>query len=275
MFSAFIIALREGFEIAIAIAILLIYLRKTERTNLVPAVVTGIISAVVASVAGGYIMSSFLSGDNVLEGPFYLLASALVISMIIWMWRTSMQLGVQVTKTVEKTEGRSLAKTKFIIGGFAFILVLREGIELVIFLLAISSATQGTQWVLASIGGLILSVLVCVGVVRGFVKVNMQRFFKASAIVLMIFVIQLLNGAAHEFIEHNWIQNPGGSIMGFIDWAEDSNFFADIAVISFLLLIPYALIQSIVTKKRNDSHHPQSINLGINHHHIDHPTSVS
>lgn len=274
MFSAFIIALREGFEIAIAIAILLIYLRKTERMNLVPAVVTGIIAAVIASVACGYAMSSFLSGDNILEGPFYLLASVLVISMIVWMWRTSMQLGVQVTRTVERTEGRSLAKTKFIIGGFAFILVLREGIELVIFLLAISSSTEGTAWVLASVGGLLLSVLVCVGVVRGFVKVDMRRFFKASALVLMIFVVQLVNGAAHEFIEHNWIPNPGGSFMRFIDWAEDSNFFADVAVIAFLLLIPYALIQSFVTKKRNDIHLAQNIHVGINHH-IDHPTSVS
>jgi len=250
MFSAFIIALREGFEIAIAVSILIIYLRKTERRNLLPAVGIGIVSAAALSIAAAIVMNALLVGEESLEGPFYLLASALVISMIVWMWRTSMQLGVQVTRTVDNAEGKSLARTKLAVGGLAFVLVFREGIELVIFLLAISSSTQGGQWALAALAGIVLSVALCAAVVRGMLKVNIQRFFKASAVVLIIFVAQLLNGAAHEFIEHNWIPNPGGSLMAFIDWAQDSNVFAGVAVAAFLGLIPYALFQAQAARRK-------------------------
>ncbi len=250
MVSAFIIALREGFEIAIALSILFIYLKKSERRNLLPSVGIGAAAAIAASVAGGFIMQAYLVGDEALEGPFYLLASILVISMIVWMWRTSMQLGTQVTHTIDKMQGKTLNRTKFAIGGLAFILVFREGIELVIFLLAISSSVQGAQWVIAAIVGLALSGVLCVAVVRGMVRVNIQKFFKASAIVLIIFVAQLINGAAHEFIEHNWIPNPGGRLMAFIDWAEDSNVFAGVAVVAFLALIPYALLQAGAARRR-------------------------
>ena len=109
---------------------------------------------------------------------------------------------------------------------------------------------QGTQWVLAALGGLAFSGVLCVAVVRGMLHVNIQKFFRASAFVLIIFVAQLINGAAHEFIEHNWIPNPGGPVMGFIDWAEDSNVFAAVAVVAFLMLIPYALLQARSARRK-------------------------
>lgn len=251
MFSSFIIALREGFETAIAISILMIYLRKTGRDGLMPAVITGIVAGVLASIAGAIFLDRYYTAEEgALEGPLLVVASVLVISMIVWMWRTSMQLGSQVTRVVHRAEGGSLLKARLTMAGFAFILVAREGIELVVFLLAISTATQATQWVTASILGVVTSVVVCFAVVRGMVTVNITKFFRASAIVLMIFVVQLLIEAYHELVEHFVLPNPGVSIMSVVDGLEQSHLFANIAVGAFVLLIPYALITSWIAKHR-------------------------
>ena len=260
MFSVFIIALREGFETAIAIAIMVAYLRKTGRESLMPSVITGIGLGVVASVLGAVLLNSYYTAEEgVLEGPLLLIASVLVISMIIWMWRTSMQLGSQVSRVVNKAEGRSLWRTRLTMGGFAFVLVIREGIELVVFILAISTATQATQWVTVSVLGVLTAIAVCYAVVRGMVGVNILQFFKASALVLVIFVAELVIGAFHELVEQNMIPNPGRSVMYVVDGLAHAHIFANIAVGAFVLLIPYALIQSWVKKQRTVPARPVAV----------------
>ena len=252
MFSSFVIALREGFETAIAISILIIYLRKTGREGLMPAVVVGIGAGILASIAGAILLDAYYTAEEgVLEGPLLVVASLLVISMIVWMWRTSMQLGTQVTRVVHRAEARSIWRARLTMAGFAFILVAREGIELVVFLLAISTATQASQWITASLLGLATAVVVCFAVVRGMVGVNVQQFFKASAMVLIIFVVQLIIGAFHELVEHSMIPDPGRPVMSIVDGLEHSHVFANIAVAAFVLLIPYALITAWVKKHRS------------------------
>jgi high-affinity iron transporter len=254
MLTPFIIALREGFETAIAVSILIIYLRKTSRERLLPAVFVGIGLGVLVSVAGAFALSTlYQSEESALEGPLMLVAIVLVLSMVIWMWRTSMQLGAQVTRVVKSAETRSTLGSVLAMGGFAFILVVREGIELVVFLFAISSATQAAQWVAASIAGVLVSVVVCVAVVRGMLGVNVLQFFKASAVVLLIFVVQLAVGAVHELVEHSMMPNPGPAVMAFVDGVEHTHLFANIAVGAFVLLIPYALISARRGKLRSRS----------------------
>ena len=50
MLNAFVITLREGLEAFLIVAIILAYLRKTNRANLVPAVHWGIVLSVVMSI---------------------------------------------------------------------------------------------------------------------------------------------------------------------------------------------------------------------------------
>ena len=55
MIQAFVITLREGLEAFLIVAITLAYLRKSERDDLVPAVLWGIGLAVALSIGAAYL----------------------------------------------------------------------------------------------------------------------------------------------------------------------------------------------------------------------------
>ena len=72
MLQAFIVTLREGLEAFLIVAISLTYLRKSGRAELAKAVHWGIVAAVVASAAGGYLLYN-AANQEWLEGPLAIL----------------------------------------------------------------------------------------------------------------------------------------------------------------------------------------------------------
>jgi uncharacterized membrane protein len=84
---------------------------------------------------------------------------------------------------------------------FAVIMVLREGVETVLFLSAISLTTTALWSFIGGILGLVIATVFAVFFIKGSVRVDLPRFFRVTNIVLFIFIIQLLINAYHEFSE--------------------------------------------------------------------------
>ena len=88
MLQAFVITLREGLEAFLIIAISLAYLRKSHRSELIPAVHWGIATSALLSIAAGWL---FYQARNqaLWEGVLALAAAVSVASLTIHMWRTA------------------------------------------------------------------------------------------------------------------------------------------------------------------------------------------
>jgi len=91
----------------------------------------------------------------------------------------------------------------------AFIIIIREGIELV--LLTTGAASVGSlnqvSVILGSIIGLAISIFIGLLIFYGIKSINMRVFFKITNVMLILFAAGLITYGIHEFIEAGII-NP-------------------------------------------------------------------
>jgi high-affinity iron transporter len=165
MLQILIITMREGIEAFLIVAITAGILRQTGRAALLPAVYTGTGLAVVVS----FIASMFFAeADNkpLWEGVLAAAAAVMVISMTVYMWRAA--------RTMRATIGARLDQ----------------------------AMQQGQQRLLAGallgVGG---AVLIAWAWTRYGRRINLPRFFKVTAIFLLIFSVQLVIYTFHELFE--------------------------------------------------------------------------
>ncbi len=210
MLEATVITLREGIEAALVVGILLAYLRKTGRESLSRFAVFGLGAAVLASVLGAVLIQRYgIDPENeVLEGTVMFVAAGLVGSLVFWMWRTGRSVRQRLEGRLAALVGQGETASpggRAAIGviAFAFLMVLREGVETVLFLVALSG-TIGANPLYNALGGslgLLLAILFGYLLVQGSVRVNLQRFFGITGVVLLLLVAKLIAGGFHEFFE--------------------------------------------------------------------------
>ncbi|HEV8242326.1 MAG TPA: Fe-S-containing protein [Thermoanaerobaculia bacterium] len=205
MLEALIIALREGIEAALLVAIIVAFLRKEGRGELLRYVWAGIGAAVLASVAGGIALRRVAVNEEVFEGLLYVASAVVVSSMLWWMWRHARALSGQIRGSLGRIVGRGGAA----VGGglflFTFLMIFREGVETVLFLAAVSLTTSGVAALLGTLLGLLLATVFAVLFIRGSVRVDLGRFLRVTAVALFIFVVQLLVNGYHELAEAGWL----------------------------------------------------------------------
>ena len=210
MLEAMVVTLREGIEAALVVGILLAYLRKTGRQALARSVLLGLGAAILASLLGAVLVQRYgLDTENeVLEGSLMFLAAGLVGSLVIWMWRMGRNVRRQLEERLDALAddaGTPRARRRAALGVFAlaFFMVLREGVETVLFLAALSQ-TVGANPLYNALGGglgLVLAVLLGFLLVKGSLRVNLHRFFGVTGIVLLLLVAKLVAAGFHEFFE--------------------------------------------------------------------------
>lgn len=205
MFESLIITLREGVEAALVAGIMIIYLRKTGRAALVRWVYLGLAAGIAASFLCAGVVAALGIAEEAYEGWLMILGAAFVASMVAWMLRTSKRLKGAIEERVEAIASRHEAAVSIGLFGLTFVLILREGIEMVLFLAAVRLTTDSLLAFLGGILGLGLAVLFGVAFVRGTVRVDLARFFKVTAVVLFVLAAQLLLGGVHEFGEKGTI----------------------------------------------------------------------
>jgi len=202
MFESLIITLREGIEAALIVGIVMAYLQKINRADLGKYVIAGVIVAVGLSAVLAVLFQRLTFNQEAYEGAIMLTAAIFVGTFMIWMHHHAQQLkqGIQ-NKVKTLLANRSSRVAAWGLFAFAAIMVLREGVETVLFLSAISLTTAALWSFLGGILGLVLATVFAVFFIKGSVRVDLPRFFRVTNIVLFIFIIQLLINAYHEFSE--------------------------------------------------------------------------
>lgn len=235
MLQAFIITLREGVEAALIVGITLAYLAKIGRNELRKAVYAALAAAFVGSIAAALVISRLNLNQDIFEGWVMLIAAAFVITMIIFMMKTGRKLKGQI-------EGKLglLARNDAWIGLFLFVflMVLREGVETVLIL---SAVTLNSGELLSFIGtslGVIAAVAFGVMFVKGSVRINLQKFFKVTTAILFFVAAQLVISGLHELSENGVLPSSRRemAIIGPIV-RNDLFFFITILVLAALMVL--------------------------------------
>ena len=87
----------------------------------------------------------------------------------------------------------------------AFLAILREGVELALFLLAAGFATSRVQVLPGAVMGLAAAVLTGFIWYRSSSRLALQRFFQVTNILLLIFAAGLFALGIHALIELHWL----------------------------------------------------------------------
>ncbi len=164
--------------------------------------------------------------EKVFEGLAMLLAAGVLTWMIFWMNRYAHTLRA---KLEEKVRQATLDGGKSGLFALAFLAVMREGIELALFLSAASFATDVRQTLLGALLGFGAVILIAWVLFASLLELKLRQFFQVTSILLILFAAGLVAHGVHEFNEANWIpaviehvwdlnpvldeKSPGGEIL--------------------------------------------------------------
>lgn len=202
------IFLREGIEASMIVAILLAYLDRIGQRRHFVDVLAGVGAALVLAGTAGviaYVTVHAYAGttaQTIFETVTYLLAAVVLTYMTFWMRnhaRTiSADLQARTDAAVTKGERRGL----FLI---AFQAVGREGLETVVFTLAIVFSTSAKGALAGAAAGLVVALGMAFAVYRVGKHLNVAVFFKVVGALLMVFAAGLLVDAVENMQELGWL----------------------------------------------------------------------
>lgn len=214
MAAAFLITLREGLEAALIVGIIAAYLVKIGRRDTLSTVLIGVVAAIGLSVAAGVAIVLTIGRlptlvQEGIEGIAGLIAVAVLTWMLFWMRRAGRALKGQLEHGVDLAISQGSSRA---IVGLAFVAVIREGLELVLFTLAIiTSAGVGPATLLGAVLGLAGAIGLGWAIFVGGRRVDLRRFFTITGAVLIFVAAGLVAFSIHAFGEAGIIVNGGST----------------------------------------------------------------
>lgn len=200
MLTTLLVTLREGIEAFLIVAITLAYLRKSGRSALSPAVYWGTGVAVALSVVAGYFFGE-AENKPLWEGVLAAAAAVMVLSMVVYMLKAARHMRGDIAAKVDAAVARPGIGAWLGVFAFVLVMIVREGMETALILTTLLFE-QGSRNLLAGATfGVILAALLAWAWSRYGQRVNLKRFFQVTSIFLVLFTIQLLIYAFHEFTE--------------------------------------------------------------------------
>ncbi|MGD1902860.1 MAG: FTR1 family protein [Geitlerinemataceae cyanobacterium] len=232
----FFITLREGFEAALVVGIVLSCIQKAGALPLRRWVAAGVAVGVAASVAVGWVLHALLVAIDAseratilkpaIEALFAVIAIAALSWMLIWMTQQAKSLKGEIEGAVRASLAGGSAAGVFSLVAIA---VLREGFETVIFVTA--QFSQGWQPVAGAVAGLAGATLLGVALFAWGVRIDIRRFFQVMGAILVVvvagFVVSALKNlnlaielAAQVYPQWSSLCNPDASscILGAQVW---------------------------------------------------------
>jgi high-affinity iron transporter len=199
MLEAFIITLREGVEAALIVGITLAYLAKIGRPDLRKPVYAALGAAFLGSIGAAILVSRANLNQDIVEGWVMLAAAFFVITMVIFMMRTGRRMKGEIEGKVGTLAGQGSWVGLFL---FVFLMVLREGVETVLTLSVVSLNTSELLNFVGTLAGVAAAIVFGVMFVKGSVRINLQKFFRVTTVILFFVAAQLIISGLHELSEN-------------------------------------------------------------------------
>ncbi len=208
MMGAYLILLREGFEAALIVGIILAALARLDAMEYGRQVLAGVGCAVIASI-GFALVADHISdlfegaGQEVMNGVILVVAGVMITYVIVWLKESRRQIERHLTGQVqEHVTGRKIGL--FVL---AFVSVFREGAESVLFLWAIVAGGHDDmlQVLFGGMMGLLSAVLIAYLLFRGGRRVPLRLFFNATTLLLVLLAAGMLARGSGYFVAVDWL----------------------------------------------------------------------
>lgn len=241
MFLAnFLIALREGLEAALVVGILVAYLVKIGRRDLLPRLWAGVLVAALVPLAAGAFMTwgpytMTFAAQEVLGGTLSLVAVAMITWMILWMGThaASQKSGLESSLAGAVDRGGSG------IVWIALLAVGRESLETAMFVWATTRSTMTTSAAVPAVAvvcGLATAIALGALIYAGAVRINIGAFFRWSGLFLIVVAAGIVAYGLGDLQE-------ASVLPGWGNWAYD---LSHLVPTSGAGLVPYTLAVAIV-----------------------------
>lgn len=192
MFLAnFLIALREGVEASLLVGILVAFLIKTNRRDVLPKMWIGVILAAIIPLSLGAYMTwgpytLTFQAQEIIGGSLSIVAVAFITWLIFWMAKHGGDLGKKLTQ--DASIALSQGKT-WVLVWLAITAVGREGIETALFVWATVQSSASTSLFEPTLGmltGLICAILIGYLIYTGANRFNLKKFFFITSLALIV-----------------------------------------------------------------------------------------
>ena len=177
------------------LSIIILYLKKIGRKDLLKYSYSGLIIAIIASVITAIIFNSMKAEfSKTVEAVMFFITALLVLSLIIWFHYGSKHLTKGLGKKIEKSLS---GWQRFGIFLLTFLIIFREGAEIILLLVTFENSQKYGAYIEAAIGIIIVIVLAYI-IMKGKFNINLKKFFKITSIMLSLVFIELI---MHGFLE--------------------------------------------------------------------------
>lgn len=205
MGAALLITLREGFEGALVVSIVLAYLRQIGRRDAFRQVWLGVGAAVALSLVVGAVAYRVLGGlegdlEHIVFAGVSLVAVGVLTWMLFWMRTHSRTMGQRLRQQVDQAlESESV----WGVASVAFFAVLRESLETVLFMLAVLLGADRLEWGIGGALGVVGAVLLGYLIYQGGRRINLRLFFNITGGLILVIAAGLVAKAVA------WMQESG------------------------------------------------------------------
>lgn len=211
MLATFLIGLREGLEAALVVGILVAYLKRLDRKDVLPRLWAGVGAAVLLALAIGAVLTFgayalTFQGQEIIGGTLSLVTVAMVTWMIFWMRKTGRTMKATLHGGVDRALEAGTVWGLVLVG---FVSVAREGVETTLLLWSmVQSFGDAPSAILGAALGLAVAVLAGWLLARGAVKLDLSRFFTWTGGFLVIIAAGVLAYGISDLQEAGVVPGP-------------------------------------------------------------------
>ncbi len=204
-FVPFLIMFREGLEAALIVSLIASYLKRTNRTQFMPAVWIGVVVASLLCLALGWIINE-TTGEfpqkqqELFEGGVAVVAVIVLTWMVFWMRRAAHSIKTELHDAIDSALNNGNGQAWALVG-MVFFAVAREGLESVFFLLAAFQQDVGMEAPVGAMSGLFAAVIAGAAIYWGGIKLPLKAFFRWTALFILFVSAGLAAGAIRAFHE--------------------------------------------------------------------------
>lgn len=235
-----VITLREGGETSLILALLFSSLKAARHVAYRAAAWIGFGIALGLSILAGLFFHDLGELGPIFEGSLAWIGAGFIASLAIQLHLNAVDYRAQLKQLRESaTTDRVSWATVFAIGSFAFVSVIREGLETAVFLSNGTGFRSEGSWLGVGVG-LTLAAAFGISIYFGFRKLNIRAFMRTTEVLLFALVISLFLSGFHEFAEAKILSMPRSLELFHLTWIQGGFFLQGLLCAAPFLYLVFA-----------------------------------